>query len=446
MKPLSVSQAPYLRGRIRVPGDKSIAHRSVIISALTQGKTAISNLPLNEDCLSTLKAFKQLGVVITPDVRALRPDSLITVSAKGLAGLKAPHKPIMVGESGTTLRLIMGVLTGCDFTVRLLPGKSLSQRPMLRVTKPLRLMGAKIKALTRRGEEYAPITITGGNPKPITYKLPVASAQVKSALLLAGLFARGKTRVIEPVKTRDHTERMLKLFKAAIKLFKNEIVIKGNNELVSPGRILIPGDISSAAFFMVAASLLPGSRVVIENVSLNPSRTGIIRVLRRMGARIALKPVKAKYPGQEPRGDILVQSARLKATVVRKRETPSLIDELPVLMVAASVARGKSVFEGVQELRVKEADRIRAMSDNLGKMGGRISARLAADKSERIVIEGVQALNGARVKSFGDHRTAMSMVVAALLARGKTEIDDVSCINKSFPGFLKLLKTITPAR
>ncbi|MDD2702956.1 MAG: 3-phosphoshikimate 1-carboxyvinyltransferase, partial [Candidatus Omnitrophica bacterium] len=281
--------------------------------------------------------------------------------------------------------------------------------------------------------------------KRVSYTMPVASAQVKSALLLAGLYASGKTVVVEPVHTRDHTERLLRLFRAGIAVSKKTkgavISIRGKKELVSPGIIPVPGDISSAAFFIVLACLVPGSRIRIKNVSLNPSRMGIIGVLKRMNADIRISKLTAKRRSWEPSGDIVVRSGSLKGTVVKKREIPSLIDELPVLMVAACFAHGKTVLEGVGELRVKETDRIRSMTGNLKKMGAVIDIRATAG-GENIVIRGGNGLDGASVKSFGDHRTAMSLAVAGLSARGRTRIDDVSCIDKSFPGFLRLLKEI----
>ena len=315
---------------------------------------------------------------------------------------------------------------------------------MLRVTAPLRMMGATIKAKINQNkeskiEEYPPLTIKGGYLKPITYRMPVASAQVKSAILLAGLYAKGKTCVIERVKTRDHTERMLRLFRADIKVNQNTIVIKGKKELVSPGRIFIPGDISSAVFFMVLGTILPNSRILIKDINLNPSRIGIIKVLKRMGADIQVLGNGAV--GFEPIGDIIIKSSKLKSTIIKKEEIPSLIDELPILMVAACFAKGESVLEGVGELRIKETDRIRSMSENLKKMGADIRV-LKTPKSEKIIIQGRRGLIGAAVKSFGDHRTAMSMVVAGLAAEGQTRIDNISCINKSFPNFLSLLKTI----
>ena len=443
MKPFVVRSIPRLRGVVSLPGDKSIAHRSIIIAAITDALTRIENFPANVDCLLTLRALRKLGIKIKKLQRRGYRCAVI-VKGKGFSGLVKPSSPLLVGDSGTTLRLLLGVLAGQAFKTKLIAGESLSRRPMLRVTAPLRLMAAKINSRRLRLEEYPPITISGGNLKPIIYKMPIASAQVKSAILLAGLYAVGSTRIVEPVATRDHTERMLKLFKADIQVKRNTIVIKGDKELVSPKKIYIPGDISSAAFFIVAATLLPDSQLLIRKVSLNPSRIGIIRVLERMGADIKVtRSGGHKVTGQEPMGDIVVKGSNLRGTVVKKKEIPSLIDELPILMVAASCASGRTVFVGVGELRVKETDRIRSMSWNLKRMGSQITA-LKRRGLEHIVIQGQRQLKAARVRSFGDHRTAMSLVVAALAAKGKTRIDDVSCINKSFPNFLELLRTLVP--
>jgi 3-phosphoshikimate 1-carboxyvinyltransferase len=439
-----------IKGQIIMPGDKSIAHRIIILSCLSGNSTTIKNFPFNEDCLSTVRAFKKLGTKIT----FARQNSRIRVFGVGLNGLRRPASPIFVGESGTTLRLLLGVLAGQDFKVRLTCARSLSQRPMLRVNSPLRKMGAKITCRRSwQGEEYLPATIQGQILRPIVYNMPVASAQVKSAILLAGLYAKGSTRVIEPIKTRDHTERLLKAFGAQVRIRSHEIIIKGKKELVAPGSVYVPGDISSAAFLMVLSAITSGSQVLLKNVSLNPSRLGIIRVLKRMGAQIKVTrhlPVRQAGRSQvtrfEPMGDVEVRSSRLKGTKINKKEIPSLIDELPILMVAACFARGKSRFEGVGELRVKETDRIKSMLENLRKMGADIQAttrKSSARSSEDIVINPVKVLKGARVKSFGDHRTAMSLIVAGCAARGTTTIDDTSCISKSFPDFLKVLKSIT---
>lgn len=436
-----INPVTHLKGKVFLPGDKSIAHRCIIVSVLCSGKTEIENFPSNKDSFYTLEAFRKLGIKINR-----HSPSKITIFGRGLKGLRKPLAPIFVGDSGTTLRLLLGVLAGQDFKVRLVASKSLSKRPMLRVNTPLRMMGAQINAkidskMGPKPEEYPPITIKGGRINPIVYKMPVASAQVKSAILLAGLFSAGKSVIIEPVATRDHTERILKLFKADLKVKSNQIVMKGNKDLVSPARIYIPGDISSASFFIVLASILPRAEILIRRVSINPSRTGIIKVLKRMGADIRLSKNSSCLSKFEPAGDILVRNSALKGTTVQKEEIPSLIDELPILMVAASVAKGKTVFKGIGELRVKETDRIKSMSVNLKKMGVHVKIIKNFD-SEDVVIQGVKELKGAKVKSFGDHRTAMSMVVAGLRARGKTYIDNIDCIDKSFPEFLSVLKNL----
>jgi 3-phosphoshikimate 1-carboxyvinyltransferase len=445
MRPFVIKSVPHLRGAVSLLGDKSIAHRGIIVSALAPGKTEIENFPPNKDCLSTLNVFRKLGIKIIQKKHRKRGYPVITVFGKGLFGLKEPKGPIFVGDSGTTLRLLLGVLAGQNFSARLTAGRSLCERPMRRVNLPLRMMGAiissKLKVKSSKLEEFPPITIKGGKLKPITYKMPVASAQVKSAILLAGLYTPGKTMVIESVPTRDHTERMLKLFKTGIKVYENKIVINGGRELISPKKIYIPADLSSASFFLVASTLIPGSQITLKDISLNPSRTGIIRVLKRMGANIKVKGLRAKVQGYEPMGDLIVKSSQLRGTIVKKEEIPSMIDELPILMVAACLAQGKTLLEGISELRVKETDRIRSMSWNLRRMGAKIEVS-RADKSEKIIIEGIKHLKGTKVRSFGDHRTAMSMVVAGLLAIGKTQIDDISCINKSSPDFISILNTL----
>lgn len=446
MRPFVVQPLSNLRGEIFLPGDKSISHRSVIISALAKGVTSVRNFPLNKDCLVTLNAIKKLGIKIAVKKYPKGLSATLKISGSGLFGLKEPNEDIFMGDSGTTLRLLLGILAGQNFKTRLVAGKYLSQRPMLRVTQPLRLMGASILArrssLVARTEEYAPVTITGGELKAITYKMTIASAQVKSAILLAGLYADGKTKVIERLKTRDHTERMLKLFKANISVKKGAVTIKGKKELISPRVITVPGDISSAAFFIVLASLTKNSQVILKNITLNQTRTGILKVLKRMGADIRIKYRELKTKDTELAGDIIIKSSSLTGTRIKKAEVPFLIDELPVLTLAASLAKGRSIFENVGELRVKETDRIRSMSENLTKMGANIITSKARGE-ENIIIKGVKHIMGAKVRSFGDHRTAMSMIVAGVAAVGRTEIDDVSCINKSFPDFLKLLHTLT---
>ncbi len=446
MRPFLVKPAAYVKGKIVLAGDKAIAHRAVMLAAISTPKTIIKNFPANQDCLSTVNAFRQLGVkIIYSADRTKSGSGKITVFGTGLFGLNEPKRPIFIGDSGTTLRLILGILAGQNFKTVLEAGASLSRRPMLRITAPLRTMGAEIDARRKlqgaRLEEYPPITIRGGRLRPIIYHMPVASAQVKSAILFAGLYAKGASRVKEKIKTRDHTERMLKLFAADITARGNEIIIKPGDALVSPKEIYVPGDISSAAFFMVLAAIRPNSQVLIKNVGLNPTRRGIITVLKRMGGKIQVSGLRSQVSGAEPIGNILVKYSKLRGTRVKKQEIPGLIDELPVLMVAACFAEGKTIFEGVQELRVKETDRIKSMSENLSRMGADIRVKRIA-KSEEIIINGVKELMGSPVKSFADHRTAMSMVVAGLAAKGNTKIDDIRCIDKSFPNFPEILKKI----
>ncbi|MDP2927532.1 MAG: 3-phosphoshikimate 1-carboxyvinyltransferase [Candidatus Omnitrophota bacterium] len=435
-KPFLIKHKFIPSGRIILAGDKSIAHRALILSALSSGKTILKNFPIHDDSLATLNALSVLGVKI------LRKKGLVSVKGCGMQGLKTSNQPIFVNNSGTTLRLLLGVLAGMDFKTKVVTGKYLSARPMSRVNVPLRLMGAQITARIKANQEYAPIVIKGGNLKGIVYHAKIASAQVKSAILLAGLFAKGKTQVLERLSTRDHTERMLKIFGANIVVNNNSITLNPNQGLVSPGEIYIPGDISSAAFFIVLATIIPKAKIIIEHSSLNPSRSGIINVLKRMQAKIKVVVFKADKPVNfEPRGDLTISSSKLKGTVVLPREIPSLVDELPILMVAACFAQGRTIIKGVGELRVKETDRINSMVVNLRKMGADIRVNKVG-LVENIVIQGQGRLCGSELKSFGDHRTAMSMVVAALAAEGESRLDDISCVSKSFPGFLKTLKSL----
>lgn len=453
-----------MRGEISLPGDKSIAHRSIFISAIAKGKTKIYNFPASRDCLVTLGAFKKLGIRIT-EAGSFDSGINLCVEGRGLYNLKKPRYSIFTGESGTTFRLLLGLLSGQPFRATLTASSSLARRPMRRVTEPLRRMGATIKtqsvtAKSRRDaarggtkrkahgaiEEYPPITIKGGRLRGISCKMPVASAQVKSALLLAGLYAKGTTRILESKITRDHTERMLKDFGADIKVKNKVISLSGKKELVSPGEIHIPADISSASFFIVTALLLPHSQLVIKSVGINPGRIGIIRVLKRMGADIKVVPVKSSVFGSEPVGDIIVKSSKLKGVRINREEVPQLIDELPILMLASCFARGDTVIYGAEELRVKEADRIASLLTNLREMGANISVTGRASRfrksEEKLLIQGTGSLRGARVRSFGDHRTAMTMIIAGLVSQGETLIDDTGCIAKSFPDFLKVLKSV----
>lgn len=437
MHPAIINQpASPVNASLYLPGDKSISHRAVFISAISKGKTWVNNFLFSEDSLATIDAFRKLGVKIKLDKSSKRA----VIFGKGLHGLSKPKTAIHIEESGTTYRILAGILSGQEFSSSLAAGKALSKRPMRRITEPLRLMGAKINSILKiqnaKLEEYPPLKIKGGNLRAITYRIPVASAQVKSAILFAGLYAKGVTKVIEPLKTRDHTERMLKLFGANIKEKGKEITLAQPN-LVSPGTICIPADISSAAFFIVLASLLPGSVLTIKSLGINPTRVGIINKLKEMGAKIELRKENRNF--FEPMADVRVKSAKLHGIIIKCSEIPLMIDELPVFMVAASLAKGKTIIEGAQELRVKETDRINSMLVNLKKLGANIRAKKKG-ANEYIEIIGVDRLKGACLKSFGDHRTAMSMVIAGLLAQGRTHLDDIGCIDKSFPEFVGIVK------
>lgn len=414
-----------IEGEISVPGDKSISHRAVILGAIASGSTSIKNFLMAEDCIATINAFKCMGVFV--DV-----SEIVKVKGVGLKGLKKPNAELYLGNSGTSMRLLLGVLAGQDFEAILTGDESLSSRPMKRVTAPLRKMGAHIEG--KDDANFAPLKICGGSLKPIIYDSPIPSAQVKSAILLAGLYAKGTTLVREPMKSRDHTERMLKLFGADISLDGLKVSVNESQGL-NARDIDVPGDISSAAFFIIAALLLDGSKIILKHVGVNETRTGIIDILRRMGGKIEVKTVKNNW---EPVADITVSSSSLQGTTITKEEIPRSIDELPALMIAAAFAKGRTVIKGAGELRVKETDRIESMRDNLKKMGG----DLLSDGDD-IIIEGRDSINGAELSSFGDHRTAMAMAIAALRASSVSSINDIACVSTSFPNFFDILKSIS---
>ncbi len=423
---LVIKKVEKLKGTVTVPGDKSISHRAVMFAALSEGKSAIFNFLQSEDCLNTKKAFLQMGVKIASRGKAL------IVYGKGLHGLTAPGRPIDCGNSGTTMRLISGILAGQKFASVLTGDKYLRRRPMKRVMVPLRAMGAEIKAVQ---DEFAPLQINVGNLQGIDYVLPIASAQVKSSVLLAGLYASGRTSVTEPVPTRDHTERMLKYLGAKIKKKGPKTTITAGCRLQGK-TIKVPGDISSAGFLLVAASIVPGSRVLIRDVGINPTRNGIITILKKMGAKI--KIMNKRNFGSEPVADLEVTASRLRGITITGKIIPNIIDELPILTVAAAMANGKTIIRGARELRVKETDRIRSMASQLRKMGVKIQ-----ELEDGLIIAGPAKLKGTVVNSFGDHRTAMSLAVAALMAEGTTVIKDTECINTSFPGFEKIIRKIS---
>ncbi|MCX5686039.1 MAG: 3-phosphoshikimate 1-carboxyvinyltransferase [Candidatus Omnitrophica bacterium] len=426
MRSIKIKPIKKLSGNLRLAGDKSISHRAVMIGAIAEGVTRVKNILDCDDCNYTIEAFRRMGV----SIRNVKNETIITGS--GLKGLKKPSvAKIFVGNSGTTMRILAGILAGQDFETSLEGDTSLSNRPMMRITEPLSQMGVDIRASTGG---YPPLKIKGGLVNPIDYRMPIPSAQVKSAILFAGLYAKGTTSVEEAFKSRDHTERMLKLFGSKIKVDGLKISVEGGVEL--EGRSFdIPGDISSASFFMAGGVLLNDSKIRIERVSINPTRAGILKIMSGMGADIRIHNKADLF---EPAGDVEVETSRTKGIVIGESEIPGIIDELPIIFVLAALSKGRTVIRGAEELRVKETDRINSMKANLEKMG----ADIEITKNE-IVINGVKELKGSKnLRSFGDHRTCMAMTIAALAAKGESEIDDIDCVNKSFPEFFNYLKKL----
>ena len=428
---IKTGMAP-LSGALTFPGDKSLSHRAIIFGALAEGISHLTNVLTGEDCVCTRKAFEKMGVKI----ESSKDGTELMIRGVGLHGLQSPDSELYLGNSGTSMRLLMGVLAGQKFSSTLTGDPSLSHRPMRRVTDPLRKMGARIDG--RDGGNYAPLVIQGTKLKAIDEKLPMASAQVKSALLLAGLYAEGKTSVEEPVRSRNHTEKFLKYFGAALEEKELRVSVQGAQTLRAKN-FEIAGDVSSAAFFMAGALLVPNSTVGFKSVLDNPTRMGIFKVLQRMNAPfLDYKPHKeGGITGPEAAADFSLSSASLKAFEIKKEELPSLIDEIPILCVLATQAKGKSVIHDADELRVKETDRIHSMVSQLSKMGGNIKA-----EGNTLLIEGPTPLRGTVVNSFKDHRTAMSLIVAGLVAQGQTTVEDIECIDTSFPGFFNLLQSL----
>jgi 3-phosphoshikimate 1-carboxyvinyltransferase len=423
MDEIRIKRAARLEAEITVSGDKSISHRAVLIASLANGPCVLRGFSRSTDCMQTVLAMRSLGIPIE------QPEPEVLIVHGQRRRLAAPNGPINCGNSGTTMRLLAGLLAGQPFKSRLVGDGSLSKRPMGRILEPLRLMGAKIEA---EGEhDAAPLRIEGASLHGIKYSSPVASAQVKGAILFAGLFAKGKTTVIEPVATRNHTELMLNYF--LVRSHKDEEGVSVFGEHVPESRdFSIPGDISSAAFWLVAAAAQPGGHLLVRDVGLNETRTGILGVLVRMGAKVreAIEDVDQV----EPRGILEVMGANLKGTVIQGKEVPGLIDELPILAVAGALARGTTIIRQAQELRVKETDRIAAIAHNLRSMGAQV-----VELSDGLEIHGRAPLHGAHLSSFGDHRIAMAFAVAGLFAEGETVIQDVDCVATSYPGFEKML-------
>lgn len=415
----------HLNGSIRVPGDKSISHRSIIFGSLAEGETKVYDILRGEDVLSTMQVFRDLGVDIEDK------DGVVTIQGVGMDGLKVPQNALDMGNSGTSIRLISGVLASADFEVEMFGDDSLSKRPMDRVTLPLKKMGVTISGQTER--DLPPLHLKGTkNLKPIHYELPIASAQVKSALIFAALQAQGQSVIIEKECTRNHTEDMLRQFGGDLSVDGKKITVQGPQKL-SGQTVVVPGDISSAAFWLVAGLIVPNSRVVLKNVGINETRTGIIDVIRAMSGKLEITDIDPIAKS----ATLTVETSDLKGTEIGGALIPRLIDELPIIALLATQAQGQTVIKDAEELKVKETDRIQVVADALNSMGAAITPT-----ADGMIIEGKSTLHGARVNTFGDHRIGMMTAIAALLvADGEVELDRAEAINTSYPSFFDDLET-----
>lgn len=426
MLPVTLKYAkPSLNGTIKVPGDKSISHRSIMFGAIASGTTTVEGFLLGADCLSTISCFRKLGVEIE------LAGSKVTINSKGIGGWTEPAAILDTGNSGTTTRLMLGLLASTAFHSVVAGDESIAKRPMKRIVNPLRLMGADIRG--RSNGQLTPLAIQGTRLAAINYTLPVASAQVKSAILLAALHADGKTTIEEPVATRDHTEIMLRHFGADIKRHENMIEVAGGQTL-SARHVNVPGDISSAAFLIGAALVTAGSEIRLEDVGTNPTRTGILDVIAQMGADFE---IEEKETEGERSADLVIRSSQLKGIEIGGSLIPRLIDEIPIIALIATQCEGTTIIKNAEELRVKETDRITAVVDELSKMGADITAT-----EDGMIINGPTALSGADMKTYGDHRLGMMAAVAALAAEGSVTIDDQDCIAVSYPGFFEHLNKL----
>ncbi|HHW35933.1 MAG TPA: 3-phosphoshikimate 1-carboxyvinyltransferase [Bacillales bacterium] len=414
-----VTNISSLKGTIQVPGDKSISHRAVMFGSIAKGRTTITGFLPGEDCLSTIRCFQKMGVRIT------QTGENVEIESAGIDGLEEPKDILDVGNSGTTTRLMLGILATRPFHSVLIGDESIAKRPMGRVTKPLRQMGAVIDG--RENGMYTPLSIRGGDTVGIDYNSPVASAQVKSAILLAGLGSKGVTTVTEPALSRDHTERMLEAFGATIIRDGLSVSIDGGQTLTATN-IEVPGDISSAAFFLVAGAIVPFSRINLKNVGMNPTRTGIVTVLQKMGAELEI--TNERIVNGEPVADLTISTSNLIATEISGDIIPTLIDEIPVIALLATQAEGQTVIRDAEELKVKETNRIDTVVTELKKMGATIEAT-----DDGMVIQGKSLLHGAEVNSYGDHRIGMMLAIAALLSKSDTILHDADVIAVSYPNF-----------
>lgn len=417
---------PQLRGTITVPGDKSISHRSVMFGAIATGKTTVEGFLLGEDCLSTIDCFRKLGVIIDVD------GTNVTIDSPGMDGWIEPKEVLYTGNSGTTTRLMLGILSGTNLHTVMTGDASIGKRPMRRVADPLRLMGAQIAG--RENGQFTPLAIQGTKLQAIDYTMPVASAQVKSAILLAGLRADGTTIVRESEVSRDHTERMLRQFGAQVDVQEGVISFTGGQQLTGT-HVNVPGDISSAAFFLVAGAITEGSEITLKNVGVNETRAGLLDVLAAMGAKMQM--FVEDETAAEPTATIIIKASNLQATTIEGAIIPRLIDEIPILALLATQAQGTTVIKDAEELKVKETDRITAVVDELKKLGADIEAT-----EDGMIINGPTPLHGAALKSYGDHRIGMMAAVAALLTDGAVELDDAACIAVSYPTFFEHLNAL----
>lgn len=423
---MTIQPKSGLHGEISPPGDKSVSHRSVMIGAIAEGVTEVESFLPGGDCIATIRAFENMGVRI----EGVGTDS-VRVNGVGLDGLKEPGDVLDMGNSGTSMRLISGILAGQPFYSVMTGDSSLRSRPMKRIADPLRLMGARVYS---RDGDLAPITIIGGDLKPIDYQTPVASAQIKSCILLAGLFAEGETVVTEPAGSRDHTERMLRFFGAEVVSSGLSRKVKGRPGLAGQ-RITIPGDISSASYFLMAAILCPDSEIIIKNVGINPTRAGILEAMASMGAQVSLE--HRREESGEPVADLHVRSSQLKGGDFGGDLIVRMLDEIPLMAMAATQADGETRIRDAAELRVKETDRISATVSELRKLGAQVE-----ELDDGMIIAGGSKLAGGECQSHGDHRMAMSLAVAGLISESGVTIHDVSCVNTSFPGFWQMLSSL----
>ena len=423
---MKLSPAKSIRGSVTVPGDKSISHRSVMLGSIARGTTEIHGFLEGADCLSTISCFRHMGVDIE------NKNGVVTVHGKGLRGLSAPSAPLDCGNSGTTTRLISGILAAQDFSAVLTGDASIQKRPMGRIITALSMMGADIKSI--HGNGCAPLQITGKPLSGICYDSPVASAQVKSAILLAGLYAEGETRVTEPQISRNHTELMLKFFGADIRTEGSTATVRQTPELYG-NRITVPGDISSAVYFAAAGMILPNSEVLIKNAGINPTRAGLLTVCKAMGADLTL--INQDHSGSEPTADLLVRSRSLHRTVIQGSVIPAMIDELPTVALMACFAQGRTVIKDAAELKVKESNRIALVAENLRAMGADVT-----ETDDGMIIDGGRPLHGASISAHKDHRLAMTFAIAALAAEGSTELQDADCVSISYPDFYTDLKRL----